>query len=52
LKAQLRINSSAQTKGGYPTREDAYRTLKQGAQVDFNITETDKDYQAEGVVEA
>ena len=30
-------------------RGEGYRTLKQGAQVEFNITETDKGYQAEDV---
>ncbi len=33
-------------------RGEGYRTLKQGAQVEFNITETDKGYQAEDVAEA
>jgi cold shock protein len=32
-------------------RGDGYRTLKQGARVEFNITETDKGYQAEDVAE-
>lgn len=32
-------------------RGEGYRTLKQGAQVEFNINETDKGYQAEDVAE-
>lgn len=33
-------------------RGEGYRTLKQGSQVEFSITETDKGYQAEDVAEA
>ena len=32
-------------------RGDGYRTLKQGSRVGFSMTETDKGYQAEDVVE-
>ncbi len=32
-------------------RGDGYRTLKQGARVNFNMTATDKGFQAEDVVE-
>lgn len=33
-------------------RGEGYRTLKQGAQVEFDITKTDKGFQAEDVAEA
>jgi CspA family cold shock protein len=32
-------------------RGEGYRTLKQGAQVEFDISETDKGFQAEDVAE-
>ena len=32
-------------------RGEGYRTLKQGARVEFDITETDKGFQAEDVAE-
>ena len=32
-------------------RGDGYRTLKRGARVNFNMTATDKGFQAEDVVE-
>ena len=32
-------------------RGDGYRTLKQGSRVEFNMTETDKGYHAEDVIE-
>tara|TARA_Y100001934_G_C12096779_1_gene651907 strand:+ start:491 stop:700 length:210 start_codon:yes stop_codon:yes gene_type:complete len=32
-------------------RGEGYRTLKQGAKVEFNITQTDKGFQAEDVSE-
>ena len=32
-------------------RGDGYRTLKQGSRVEFNMTETDKGFQAEDVIE-
>ena len=32
-------------------RGEGYRTLKQGARVEFDITETDKGFQAEDVSE-
>ena len=33
-------------------RGEGYRTLKQGAQVEFELSETDKGFQAEDVSEA
>ena len=32
-------------------RGEGYRTLKQGARVEFNISQTDKGFQAEDVAE-